>query len=363
MSWPVALLTVFLLIAFVPKAHSFCIRIVSSMVVFLYRVSVSVVQYPIHFYKVLSKKTLIMICIGMGILFFLIYGKPEVLLIFGVGGIALKLGYHIVQSTTKWFRRTYGPTVMPMYSLPKEWSAAQIYFIMNDRWIKKAVFISLIQMVCNGFLELKTRTTNTKEGVQITACVFNRTGRVAKTEDEFLYDSVVGSDGSITLDNGMNPLLNQFNKELAALTKDKTKNVIYYKYPFQRYFLIAALCCFPLIYILEPLGQALHTDWPQVFFLIVVVMYGIGTFVSKNKKHSVFKQIAGLRMFLRAVCKNDDISIKSSDLKEMLPYALALDIDGVWDQILPDAKDNMLQRLFQPDCKQLVMNAVEEIKS
>ena len=361
------ILAIFLAIVIRTKGHiafiKGCANLFSKTFPGFSNVLVSAYNYLKHLYKCTSTTKKIIICISILLPIITFYTGSAIFWVLAVASLSLWLGYKIVHAIQSWFLNAFGPTAVPKFIPPKDFSAAQVHFIINDKWTKETLAISLIQMITNGFLQLTQEKVRTSEGFEITTYTFNRTNVLPKTEDEFLYDNIVGPTSSLTLNNDINHVLNHFNKELASLTVQKTKEVIYYKYPFQRYFFIIAVCCFPFIYILNPLDKVLNSDWAKVFFLIVIIMYGIGTFVSKNKKHPVFKEIAGLNMFLKAICKNENLNIHTSPIQDILPYALSMTIPDAWDKLLGTFKntDKTIFPFFQPDFKQLISNAVKDV--
>ena len=313
----------------------------------------------VHLYKCTSKKTKIILLIGLGILLACIKFGIVVLFICGVAGISFWLGYKIVHRLSSWVLFSCVPTKVPMFMPPKDFSAAQIHFVINDKWTKETTCISLIQMIANGFLKATTQETNTSEGFKISTYTLSRTPVLPQNEDESLYDAIVGPDSILTLNNDINPTLNFFHKQLADLTSQKTKEIIYHKYGFQKYFRTAATCCLILGYILHPL------DVSAYFGFAFIILGAIGSYTAKNKKNPVFKDIAGLKMFLKAVCKNENLNINSSSIKDVLPYALAMDIPKAWNKLILslNTREATLSPFIHPDFKQLVFNAITDIET
>ena len=361
------ILTIFLVVVIKTKGHitfiKGCANLFSKTFPRTNHFLVSAYNHLIHLYKCTPKKIWFILFVSIGILFAGINFGFVVFFICGVAGLSLWLGYKAVQAIQSWFRFSFGPTTVPMYAPPKDFSAAQIHFIINDKWTKDNTCIALIQMTLNGFLELTSQKTHTPEGFEILTYTFTRTAVSPKNEDEFLYDNIIGPDSSLTLNNAINPALDYFNKELAELTIQKTKETIYYKHRFQKYFMIATLCCIPILFVLHHLPYR-HSDWIRLADIAFMVIATIGFYVSKNKKHPIFKEIAGLKMFLKAVCKNEHLNISSSSIKDVLPYALAMDIPKAWDKLISSlkTKNTSLLPLFQPNFKQLISNAVKDIE-
>ena len=70
-------------------------------------------------------------------------------------------------------------------------------------------------------------------------------------------------------------------------------------------------------------------------------------------------------MFLKAVCKNENLNINSSSIKDVLPYALAMDIPKAWNKLILslNTREATLSPFIHPDFKQLVFNAITDIET
>lgn len=234
--------------------------------------------------------------------------------------------------------------IIPQYKAPPI-TAAQSYLLEHEIWSYEATAIALLQMVCTNFLAMEKISSN--------GYILTRTNKKPKNTEEKLYHTIFSSHFPLHLNNRPNSRLNSFNQALKSfntqgyLTSRSKKGLRYYFF----------IYCFLISFVAVWWGKTENIRaWGWFFCTIFIGI--IGFYKTPLKVDATKQKLKGLKMFLSTVCKNEDVNIKTSSLKYLLPYALALDIDEVWDKIIPQEKTS--HRSSHPTFKELVKNALNK---
>ena len=369
MPFYITLFIFLLIVTFIPGAWHIMSKATMSFLIFPGRFILFIKDYVIHFFKIapksfqpilISSLYILMILVG------LIKGEPlekQITLIKFFATIILIIisGYYTTVILKKIINKLYNPIVItPQYTVSKDLSAAEAYCLLHKKWSSKVTAISLIQLVASGFLTIRPRTTNSSEGMEIKTYALTYTSKTPSTPEEHICLPLFYRNNTLVLDNTYNREMDLFQHRL----KDLMSYSIYiptveYTLGFGSwlllFFLGIILLCFDLIHPALRIGFA---------FIIFSALYAYN-YIRKQKQKTISPKIQtllGLQMFLKTVCKNENMDINTSAIKELLPYAVALDVPDALHNMLKSLKktDTFFDDLFTPNFIRLVENASEE---